>query len=156
MLSQAWKQLKPKYFQRIQTNHDKGNLFSSNSIHGTQKSNTITQNMLNVGSMKLYYENMKRAKQVYDADHTLNWYSIKVPWSKLHFYIHVMRPSSWKKTSKYLQIFQNISMNLFKYLYNYIMNVQWMRGWHSWMISIHDDVGNNFGHDVSNVTYDTC
>jgi hypothetical protein len=23
--------------------------------------------MLNVGSMKLYYENMKRAKQVYDA-----------------------------------------------------------------------------------------
>ncbi len=34
--------------------------------------------MLNVGSMKLYYENMKRTKQVYDADHTLNWYSIKV------------------------------------------------------------------------------
>ncbi len=26
-----------------------------------------TQNMLNVGSMKFYYENMKRAKQVYDA-----------------------------------------------------------------------------------------
>jgi len=67
MLSQAWKQLKQKDFQRIQTNHDKGNLFSSNSIHGTQKSNSIKPNMLNVGSMKLYYENMKRAKQVYDA-----------------------------------------------------------------------------------------
>jgi hypothetical protein len=47
-------------------------------------------------------------------------------------------------------------MNLFKYLYNYIMNVQWMKGWHSWMISIHDHVGNNFGHVVSNVTYDSC
>jgi len=67
MLSQAWKQLKQKEFQRIQTNHDKGNLFSSNSIHGTQKSNTIKPNMLNVGSMKLYYENMKRTKQVYDV-----------------------------------------------------------------------------------------
>ncbi len=41
-----------RIFQRIQTNHDKGNLFSSNSIHGTQKSNTITQNMLNVGSIE--------------------------------------------------------------------------------------------------------
>jgi hypothetical protein len=81
------KTTKTKGISKDTNHHDKGNLFSSNSIHGTQKSNTIKPNMLNVGSMKLYYENMKRAKQVYDAGSYLKLELNKGDMKKLPLYI---------------------------------------------------------------------
>ncbi len=45
-------------------------------------------------------------------------------------------------------MFQN--RNIFGQAFNYIMNVQWMKGGHLWMNSIHDDTNNDVDNDARN------
>ncbi len=45
---------------------------------------------------------------------------------------------------KYFKIFQGMFLGVF----NYIVNVQWMKGEHLWMNFVHDYINDNVGGDV--------
>jgi hypothetical protein len=69
---------------------------------------------------------------------------LKITWKQLPSFMHYEGLNSMKNIWKYftlsLEISQNISKNLFGQVFNYIMNVQLMKGWkvnvHGWTPSM--------------------
>jgi hypothetical protein len=109
--------------------------------------------------MELYNENMKKIEHSYGARsytklalNILKWHEENY----LHLYIIIdlAQKKNFKRILEYLKLtwdmskdfklIWDISRSLFGQVFNCIMNVQWMRmkARHSWMNSIHDDVGN--------------
>jgi hypothetical protein len=112
--------------------------------------------------MELYYENMRKIEHNYGARSYTKLVLNILRWHEENYlHLYIIKDLVQKKNSKYfkriLEYFKlswdmskdfkliwDVSRNLFGQVFNYIMNVQWMRTKtrHTWMNSIHDDVGN--------------
>lgn len=100
-------------------------MFKQNFIMKTWNENNMTSMVQNLPKIKLNI--------------------LKITWGKLCLFIYYYGLSSRRNISKYFKISLKISTNIFcKFLIDYKCTMdERMKGEHSWMNSIHDDVSNN-------------